>query len=191
MKRVLILIATFYLILNACNKTSSTASNDSLYPPIDTLKNAAIDTIMFRVGRQWTPGPHYHAIALNETDTVKYIDVDGYAGRISSTFYTDSTATWITAIQSNNELVLMRFREFRQKPFPNTQESISYFENGKIYYSRERNRVLQEGEQISAFRDADFIENARPPAELMAEYMPYWELSKTIIAKDYESRKSQ
>ncbi|MBI1227850.1 MAG: hypothetical protein GC192_21635 [Bacteroidetes bacterium] len=190
MNRLLILLSALFII-NACSKSNHTTDpNGSTYPPIDTIKNAAIDTIMYQMGRLWIPGPHFHAIGINEKDSIKYIDVNGYAGRISSTFVTDSTATWITAHQMNNELVLMRFREFRQKPIPNVQESISYFENGKIFYSRERNRVMTEDDQIGSFRDEPFKENFRAPAELMAEYMPYWEISKEVIAKDYEANKN-
>ena len=189
MNRVLIFLTAFYLILNACSKPNNIESSTSVYPPIDTLKNGVIDTIMYQLGRQWRPGPNFHTIHLNDRDSIEYIEVNGDAGRISSMFYTDSTATWITAHQVNHELVLMRFRQWRAKPQTNVQESISYFENGKIFYSRERNRVLGPNDQLGSFREAPFKENFRTPAELMAEYMPYWDISKTAIEKDFQSRK--
>ena len=189
MKRLLIFLTVIYLLINACSKPNNTDTSSNNYPPIDTLKTAAIDTIMYHLGQQWMPGPNFHAIGINERDSIKYIDVNGSAGRISSTFFTDSTATWITAHQVNNELVLMRFREFRQKPQPNVQESISYFENGKIFYSQERNKLMNEGDQIGSFREEAFKENVRTPAELMAEYMPYWEITKQVIEKNSKSNK--
>lgn len=190
MKRFLIIFSAFYLIINACSNPNSTeTTSNSVYPPIDTIKNGVIDTLMYQLGRQWLPGPNYHVIHLNERDSVEYLVVDGNPGRISAMFYTDTTATWITAHQVNNEMKLMRFRQWRAKPQSNVQESISYFENGKIYYSRERNKVLGPDDQLGSFRDAIFTENFRTPEELMAEYMPYWDITKKAITQDMASKK--
>lgn len=191
MKRVLIVLSAFYLIISACSNPNAIESNTSKfeYPPIDTVKNAVIDTIMYRFGSQWRPGPNFHTIHLNATDSIEYIIVDGYAGRISAKFFTDTTATWVTAHQVNTDLKLMRFRQWRAKPQPNVQESICYFENGKIYYSRERNRVMGANDQLGSFREEAFKENFRSPDELMAEYMPYWETTIKAVDLDLLSKK--
>ncbi len=190
MKRVLIILTAFYFILNACNNSKNIESNAAqTAATIDSIKIDAIDTIMYQQGRDWKLGPHFHKIMLNDRDSIQYTEKNGMAERISSKFYTDTTATWVTAHQVNHELVLLRFRQWRANPQSNVQESISYFEDGKIFYSMERNKILNAGEDLGGFREAPFVENARPAAELLAEYAPYWEISKKAIEKDLQSRK--
>lgn len=190
MKKLLILLNAIFLIMSACSK-SNTNSTTGDYPAVkDTVKIAAIDTIVSQIGMQWKRDEsNFHRIGINERDTVEYIELNGEAPRISSIFATDSTLTWVVFIQVNNELQLVRFRESRAKPTPNVFEALSYFDKGKLFYSKERGRVLQEGDQISVFRDAVFIENARPADLLIAEYAKYWEISKKAVEQDMQSNK--
>ncbi|MBK9014603.1 MAG: hypothetical protein IPM82_11275 [Saprospiraceae bacterium] len=189
MKRAFIILTAIYLVINACSDSKNTNSNTSQYPAIDTVKIAAVDTIIFQIDRQWKEdSPTFNKLGLNEHDTIKYMVLDGEAQRISSIFRTDTTLTWVTFHQKNNELFLTRFREYNSAR-QTSREAICYFENGELFYSKERTRILQEGDQIGSFREETFKENFRTPEKLMAEYIPYWDISKKAIEKDLQSRK--
>ncbi|MBI5914972.1 MAG: hypothetical protein HY842_06315 [Bacteroidetes bacterium] len=188
MKRVLIILTAFYFILNACSKTNNAGTNDVQALVKDTVKIAAIDTLTNHIDKEWKPGTNFHKVMLNDRDSVEYIELNGEAQRISSKLYTDTTATWTTFHQVNNELVLVRFRQFNMAR-QTVKEAISYLEKGNIFYSKERFRILKEGDQLGSFREEPFVENARPTVELLAEYKPYWEITQKAVKEDIEKRK--
>ncbi len=190
MKFFSILITAIYLILNSCSNSTKPDTEEGGYPPKDSLKINAIDTFMWKIDKLWKPDSTFHLVAFNERDTLKYIEVDGNMPRISSVFITDTTIIWVVFHLDNGELKLVRYREKRDKPVASVKEAISYFEKGKIFYSKERGRGLEPGEGAGSFRTLPFTENTRTPAELEAEYGPFWEASKKAIA-EYKAKNQQ
>jgi len=189
MKKALIFFFACYLVFNACGEPKSTESVTTTYPPIDTIKIAAIDTLSEQINKYWRPDENFHILPLNERDTIQYIELNGEPQRISSIFVTDSSLIWTLFYQVNNELKLVRYRENLKNPQPSVKEAISYLENGKIFYAMERSKVLEPGDPIAIFRLLPFLKNVRPPAEMEAEYAPYWEITKKAVEQDRAARK--
>jgi hypothetical protein len=186
MSKILLGTATIIALIGACQNTEPVPNTpQSAYGPIDTVKIAALDTLANQLSGMWKRDSTFHQLpaGTGPADSVEYIEVAGEPRRISATFYTDTSATWGTFYQVNNEMKLVRFRQWKGKYKPVVKEVFSYYENGKIFYTKERGRPLEQGEPISVFRDLTFFDNARPPAELEAEYMPFWEIAKKAIDK--------
>lgn len=189
MKRVLIALTAFYFLLNACSEPNSIVTiNEAQQPLADTVKAALIDSFSIGIDKYWKE-PDIRVVALNERDTIKYIELNGEPKRISSIFIRDSALTWVVFHLENKELKLVRFREGRELPTRSVIEAFSYLENGKIFFSKQRSKPLEPGEALAAFRFLEFVNNARTPAELEAEYGKYWDISKEAVYKDLESRK--
>lgn len=182
MKHFSITITALYLILSACqnaNNAESATNNDK--PLTQAEKITAIDSLASRIDKEWKPGPNLKKAYIDARDSVDFLMLNNEPERISSLFITDTTMIWVTFHQVNNEMKLVRYREWRGTPKPRVKEALSYFDNGKIFYSKERSKFLKEGEPLAAFREATFVENARTPEEMTAEYMPFWEPSKKAI----------
>ncbi len=191
MKRLLITLTAFYFLLTACAETNNNGSiSENQLPVEDTIKAALIDTLASNIDKQWRKeGPNFHIVPVGQRDTVQYIELNGQPQRISSIFITDTTLTWLVFHLVNNELKLVRFREGRETPERTVKEAFSYIENGKIFYAKERSKPLEPGEPLAAFRFLPFVENARTPEQMEAEYAPYWEVTKMAVEKDREARK--
>ncbi len=191
MKFVSIILTAFYFILASCSNPAKKEVDKGISPPIDSLKIAAIDSLSFETGKLWKPDSSiFHVVAFNQRDTLKYIEVDGKIPRVSSVFITDTTLIWVVLQFDGDELVNVRYREKRDNPIPAVKESISYYDKGKIFYSKERGKELQSGETPAAFRHLPFVENKRTQAELEAEYGPFWEASKKAI-EDYKAKQGK
>ncbi len=191
MRFFLFTLTAFYFLLNACSEPNDGNSTSENQQPVeDTVKAALIDTLAFKIDRQWTQeGPNFHIVPIGQRDTVKYIELDGKLQRISSIFITDSVLTWLVFHIVDDELKLVRFREGREMPERTVKEAFSYLENGKIFFAKERSKPLEPGEPLAAFRFLPFVNNVRTPAEMQAEYAPYWEITKKAVEQDRASRK--
>lgn len=178
MKYHIISIIALFALLNACKNKSTEDSSKSL---TQAEKITAIDTLASKIDREWKDGPNLRKAYISTRDSVDFLMLNNEPERISSIFSTDTTMIWVTFHQVNNELKLVRYREWRGTPKPQVKEAFSYLDDGKIFYSKERHKFLKEGEPWAAFREATFVENARTPDEMAAEYMPFWEPSKKAI----------
>lgn len=188
---ILLIGIAVYLTLSACSNSQKNGTGDIRMTSIDSTKVANIDTIAIRINKQWKADSNLHRVMLNARDSVEYYEINGEPQRISSLFYTDSTSTWVTFHQVNNELITVRFRQMKQNAKGRTVvEAISYLENGKIFHSKERTKIIGEGEQLGSFREANFIENARSPEQLEAEYKPYWDITFKALQSDIASRRN-
>jgi hypothetical protein len=192
MKLFSILITAFYLILNSCSNPAKPGveTQVSTYPPKDSLKITAIDSAVWISDKLWKPdSTNFHTVAFNQRDTLKYMEIDGKAPRISSIFMTDSSLIWVVFHLENDNLKLVRYREKSDKPAPSVKEVLSYHENGKIFFSKERGKVLTQDEGAASFRSLTFEENKRPPAEVLSDYEQFWKMSKEVVDKDIAARK--
>ncbi|MCC6724211.1 MAG: hypothetical protein IT258_06835 [Saprospiraceae bacterium] len=192
MKLFSIVFTAAFLILNSCSKSTkpdTATTGDSSYPPKDNIKIASIDTLARKIDKLWKPDSTYHVVAFNQRDTLKYIEVNGKTPRISSIFTTDSTLIWVLFHMDNDELKLVRYREKIDKPTPSVRESFSYLEDGKIIFSKERGKNLNDAESVGAFRSLPFDENKSTPAEMLAEYESFWKMTKEAVDRDMAARK--
>lgn len=191
MKLFSIVFTAIYLILNSCSNSTKPGTDDTAgYPPKDSIKISEIDSFMWRIDKLWKPDSTFHTVAFNQRDTLKYIEVDGKIPRVSSIFITDTSIIWIVLHLENEDIKLVRYREKLDKPIPSVKEAYSYYEKGKIFYSKERGKDLLPDEGAGSFRQLPFTENTRPQAELEAEYGPFWEATKKAIA-DYKAKNKQ
>ncbi len=181
MKRFIIPIIALFFILNACTKTNNAGGDKNTVQLTEAEKISAIDTLAAKLDAQWKPGPNLRKAYFNERDSVEFLLVNNEPERISSIFTTDTTVIWVTLHQINNDIKLVRYREWSATPKQRVKEAISYLENGKIFFSKERFKYLEEGEPWASFRFATFVENARTPEEMTAEYMPFWDATKKAI----------
>jgi hypothetical protein len=190
MKRILLILSAFYLVLIACNSTEKSNIAETPSTPVkDTIKIAEWDTMAFRYSQKWHPdSSYYHAFSTNNIDTIEYIEIEGEPRRISYKTASDTSIMWVIFYQINNDLKLVRFREKKELPQRTAKEAFSYLENGKMFYSNVKSKVLQPGEIMAMFRLAETIDFARPDTEMMAEYTPYWEITKKGI-EDYKKGK--
>ncbi len=187
MKRILLILSAVYLVLIACNSPEKSNIAETPSTPVkDTVKIAEWDTMVVRYSQKWNPdSSYYHAFSTNNIDTIEYIEFDGEPRRISYRTATDSSIMWAVFYQINGDLKLVRFREKKELPQRVAKEALSYLDNGKLFYSYVRSRVLQPGEIMAMFRMAEPIDFARPDTEMIAEFMPFWEVIKKGI-EDYK-----
>lgn len=189
MNRVLIILTAFYFVLHACSQPS-TIEEVTDNATLDSLKVDERDTLMYRVGKNWKPGPHFHQVKFPDSVTsVEWTEIEGKLERVSAMIYGDTLASWVTGFLDNNELKLVRFRQWKAKPQAQVTETFTYLENGKPFFTKERTRILKEGDDIGSYRDEAFVKNPRPAEQLMAEYGQLWELAQETIKKDQAARK--
>jgi hypothetical protein len=189
MKSLLFILASTFVIVNSCSTFNGDSVGGNFELQKDTIKIAHIDSMVYKINRQWKLGPELHTIPLNDRDTVQYLELNGEPQRISSIFLTDTLLTWVVFHQVNNERKLVRFRQRRNLPVPTTKEVLAYYDKGKMFFTAERGKQIEEGEGNGAFRHLPFIENSRTPAEVEAEFEPYWQISKKAIDAERSSTK--
>jgi len=183
--RLIILGSTsFLLTCSPGNRNEIESGNKSDKIEFDSLKRNSIDVQVEEINinlQQQGPPIKIPFQIYNPNDSLSYWTIEGKPSRISINFKFPDKHVWPTFFLKDGELILVRYRIWSMNAPAYASETISHIDNNEIIYCIERRMDLEPGAQPYLLREKEFNICTRSPADIHADYIPYWKTVKDFL----------